>query len=97
MKKNKLMLILGGIGVAIIAYLGYKHFTTSKAAISSAASVAQPAADKASGTPTGTTTTLPLSQAAAGPPPGYGGPNGGPYTWAGVGDPPDGVYEINFI
>lgn len=31
------------------------------------------------------------------PPPAYTGPMGGPYTWGGIGDPPDGIFKITYI
>jgi hypothetical protein len=45
-------------------------------------------------TATGTTTVTDPLNVLRTPPPGYQGPINGPFTWAGLGDPPDGKYTV---
>jgi hypothetical protein len=43
---------------------------------------------------TGTTTVTDPLNILRTPPPGYQGPINGPFTWAGIGEPPDGKYTV---
>jgi hypothetical protein len=78
MKKFKKPLII--IIIVAIAAIIYFVFIKNKVAIVAST--------------TGTTTVTDPLNVLRTPPPGYQGPINGPFTWAGVGDPPDGKYTV---
>jgi hypothetical protein len=88
MERKKLMLVVGGIAAVGAIYLGYRYFIKPKAVAGPGTGTTTSSANQS------TTTSLGSVVSPAGPPPGYQGPMGGPYTWAGAGAPPDGKYTV---
>lgn len=77
--KGKKLLIFGVIAAA--AYLIYKY-------VFKGAGIAMTSAGGASAVSVTNPVTIKRN-----PPPGYSGPVNGPFKWAGIGNPPNGVYE----
>lgn len=88
----KLSKVLLWLGIAAAALLLFSFKSAAAETTTAASNSIQPSGSSAvdpisiAGTPTDNTLTRK-------PKPGYAGPVNGPFYWAGVGQPPDGVYN----